>query len=215
MNRSVRGPLAALALSLVVVGALHCGDDAATPAPTGTAGTAGTSGTAGSSANTAGSAGASGSGTAGTGGVGGTGGEVGGAAGTTSTGGAGGGSSGAAGTAAGDPIETTQGCVGKYVDLSAADATRTIEGIGVSWSPPCVEIAAGQTLTWDVNFSVHPLRPGTTSDKAAGSPNNPIPSSDGGPAAAVTFPTAGFYPFHCAYHATPDGKGMVGLVHVK
>ena len=190
LSRSIRASLFASALSLLALLAA-CGDDdsSGTPPPAGGAGTsAGGSSAGGAGGSDVSSAGAGGESNA----------------------------AGAAGGATIDPIETTQGCVGKYTDLSTvADADRKIEGLGVAWTPACVEITAGQSLTWAVDYTTHPLRKGVKGDENAGSPNNPIPDTDSGSPVTVAFPTPGFYPFYCNYHATPDGKGMVGLVHVK
>jgi plastocyanin len=195
-----------LAPLVVVLGlcAANCGEDDPAPAPSGeTAGSAGSSG-----ADAVGGAAGHAHGEAGAGGGAGDGGAAGEA-------GAGGESGASAGGASEDPLVAMQGCEGKFEDRSDPGAERTIEAFGVAWKPPCIEIAAGQTITWAVDFTTHPLHRGTRADENAGSADNPIPNSDSGSNAAVTFPTPGLYPFYCVYHATPDGKGMVGLVRVK
>jgi plastocyanin len=201
-----------LLIAFAVAGfTLNCGGDDPAPAtpPEVTAGAGGTAGEAGAGgdAAAAGSAGHNhelGGSDAGASGEGGGGGAA-----------AGGSDAGAAGGSTEDPLVIAQGCEGKFEDRSDAAADRTIEAFGVAWKPPCMEIAAGQTITWAVDFTTHPLHRGTRADENAGSADNPIPNSDSGSNAAVTFPTPGLYPFYCVYHATPDGKGMVGLVRVK
>lgn len=189
---------------LVAAGvAAGCGGDDADPTPA--AQTGGTAGAGGSDVGAAGHEHEE----AGAGGESGSSGEAG-AAGAGDAG-----ASGAAGGATEDPLVIAQGCEGKFEDRSDASADRKIEAFGVSWKPPCMEIAAGQSITWAVDFTTHPLHRGTRADENAGSPDNPIPNSDSGANATVTFPAPGLYPYYCVYHATPDGKGMVGLVRVK
>lgn len=196
-----RAALPVVALSLASLATIHCGEDDPPAAPAAAGGSA-----AGTGGSNAGGGGASA----------GSGGSTGAAAGAGGTEAAGQGGTAGAGGAAPDPIEVTQNCVGKYVDLaSKTEAERKIEAIGVAWTPNCVEITAGQALQWDVDFTVHPLRKGVTGNADAGTAGNPIPDTDGGAPLTVQFPNPGFYPFYCNYHATPDGKGMIGLVHVK
>ena len=102
-------------------------------------------------------------------------------------------------------------------DRSASVADRTISfgGIGGSstytYSPSCMIIAAGQTVTFQGDFSMHPLARGTVSDADAGSPDNPIPvpPTDGGTSLDVTYPTVGNFPYYCTQHTAEAMNGTV------
>jgi plastocyanin len=103
-----------------------------------------------------------------------------------------------------------------FSDHSAATDAREVDfggTLGLVYSPACMEIAAGQTVTFSGDFSTHPLAPGTgPTASGAGSPNNPIATP--APTAATapfTFPTAGTYPFYCKVHV---GSGMAGVIKV-
>jgi plastocyanin len=71
-------------------------------------------------------------------------------------------------------------------------------------SPRCLQIKAGQTVTWTGSFSTHPL----LADE--GDKPNPISTADtSGASATVTFPTAGTYGFKCQVHASMTGAVLV------
>ena len=103
------------------------------------------------------------------------------------------------------------------VDRTSATADRRI-GFGtalgsgaVSYSPSCIVIATGQSVTFVGNFNTHPLVGGQFNGDA-GSPNNPIGRHDTGNAdLPIAFATAGLFPFYCDLHAPT----MVGVVKVQ
>ena len=101
-----------------------------------------------------------------------------------------------------------------FVDRTAAAAIRTVSfgNAGFTYSPKCILIAAGQSVTFSGMFTSHPLRPGVGANAAAGSANNPIMSTVSGSTAMFTFPAAGTYPYNCSTH---DGSGMNGVVKVQ
>lgn len=101
-----------------------------------------------------------------------------------------------------------------FVDRTATTAIRTVGfgNPGFTYSPKCILIAAGQSVTFSGAFTSHPLRPGVGANAAAGSPNNPIMSTSTGTSAMFTFPAAGTYPYNCSTH---DGSGMNGVVRVQ
>jgi plastocyanin len=107
------------------------------------------------------------------------------------------------------------------VDRTAANADRNIYFGGLNGSgaaaylPQCMIISAGQTVTFQGAFNMHPLAKGAPSDVNAGSPNSPLPDPAHGTGSApfdVTFPTAGNYPYWCTIHYA---EGMTGQVQVK
>ncbi|HXX30824.1 MAG TPA: plastocyanin/azurin family copper-binding protein [Myxococcaceae bacterium] len=105
-------------------------------------------------------------------------------------------------------------------DRSADSADRTVafggfQGSGAfSYSPSCMIIAAGQTVSFQGDFTMHPLSRGTVNDVNAGSPNSPLPlpANDVGSSLAVTFPASGDYPYWCTIHTR---EGMNGAIQVK
>ena len=90
---------------------------------------------------------------------------------------------------------------------SAANApARIIDCSGAaSWcfSPNPIQITAGSTVTW--TNSTGP-RHTATSDAGAWTTGNIAP---GGTSAAVAFPTAGTFPYHCAIHTSMTGTVIV------
>jgi len=97
-------------------------------------------------------------------------------------------------------------------DLSDPDASRVVrfpraDG-GLGYAPPCVRVAAGESVTWRGDFLVHPLT------QFNGDPNSPIDYYDdgGGPDGSITigFPEAGWYGYQCAVHAQ-----MYGAIEVR
>lgn len=110
------------------------------------------------------------------------------------------------------PAETFNGCTafvdGATVSFGGQDGSPLF-----GYSPPCLHVAPGATVTFSGDFSVHPLASGTSpTDRAAGSPNNPIPETVSGSSLTVTFPAAGTYPYFCEMHYA---AGMAGVVRVE
>ena len=106
-------------------------------------------------------------------------------------------------------------------DYSDPDASRVIDFpdssvptapdgalIPLAYSPSCMTIKAGESITWVGNFDVHVL--GADDNK----PNNPIPLSFRDAAAdgslSITFYEAGTFGYECQQHAI-----MRGAVNVK
>lgn len=104
-----------------------------------------------------------------------------------------------------------------FVDRTATGADRTVTfGTGAApfaYTPKCITVAAGQSVTFMGDFSVHPIAPGASpSAPDAGTAGNPIQRTAMGAMTQVTFPTAGTYPYYCVFHY---GGGMVGAVRVR
>jgi plastocyanin len=118
------------------------------------------------------------------------------ACGSTTTGGTTGAGGGASGLVNGcDPSTTT---------VSTGDVTITFPmgAAPAQYSPACVTVHEGSTVTWTGAFADHPLTP-------VGS-GNPIMSTNTGTTASFTFAAAGSFGFHCAIHPTL----MLGAVFV-
>ncbi len=104
-----------------------------------------------------------------------------------------------------------------FVDRTATGADRTVTfGTGAAafaYAPKCITVAAGQSVTFMGDFSVHPIAPGTSpAAPDAGTAGNPIPRAATGSMTQVTFPTAGTYPYYCVFHYA---GGMAGAVRVR
>ncbi len=103
--------------------------------------------------------------------------------------------------------EVVNGCT-SFTDLTQASAP-TINGpmdpLPAQFSPNCVMIHAGQSVTWNVLLSVHILA------AFGGDSPNPIQTTSSGTSVTFTFPTAGTFGYHCATHPTQ----MFGAVKVE
>jgi plastocyanin len=118
----------------------------------------------------------------------------------------------------GDEPAPLNGCTAsEYEDLSAEDAERIVEiaAAGLSFTPPSMIIAAGQTVRFEGSLSAHPLAPGNADDAAAGSPDNPITATSSGNSVEFTFDTAGTFAYFCELHSFGAGMGMAGAIHVR
>jgi plastocyanin len=96
------------------------------------------------------------------------------------------------------PADTVDSCApADFVAANQVDWTFAV-------SPRCLQIKAGQTVTWNGSFTTHPL----LADE--GDTPNPISTADtSGPSATVTFPTAGTFGFKCEVHASMTGAVLV------
>ena len=103
--------------------------------------------------------------------------------------------------------QPVNGCT-TFVDKSQPNDVRDIAfptGVGpVQYSPNCMKIKAGQSVTWNGAFANHPLI------ASGGDAGNPIPTTSTGTTKAFAFPTAGTYGFACQFH----GFSMFGAIQV-
>lgn len=93
-----------------------------------------------------------------------------------------------------------------FEDHTAAGDARAIAfggANGLAYVPSCMEIKAGQIVTWNGDFSLHPLA------AFNGDANSPIQSTSTGTTVQFTFANAGTFGFHCQVHAQ-----MIGAVKV-
>jgi len=101
-----------------------------------------------------------------------------------------------------------------YMDLSGgADTDRVLRPRGTTgYTPHCVIIRAGQSMTFEMDFTMHPLVPGIPHGPTAGATSpNPIARRSSGTLYVAAFATAGLYPFYCGRHGH---VGMAGVVRV-
>jgi plastocyanin len=90
-----------------------------------------------------------------------------------------------------------------YVDRSAAGADRTVTW-GFDQKPKCMKIAKGQTVTFNGDFTQHPLV-----EKGGDTPN-PFASPKGsGGTRTVDFAAAGNFGYVCAIHGSITGAIFV------
>ncbi len=111
-------------------------------------------------------------------------------------------------------VPTLNGCAASaFVDRATGDRTITFgSAVGLKYSPSCMIITAGQSVTFSGDFGSHPLVGGEYMG-TGGSKPNPVPSkSTGTDNTVVTFPTAGLYPYYCNFHAS---SGMTGAIWVQ
>jgi plastocyanin len=125
-----------------------------------------------------------------------------------------------------DPMETPSGAEplalngcdsDAYLDGSPEDAERIVQigAEGLKFTPPCLQIASGQTVTFEGSLTAHPIAPGNPDDAAAGSPGSPIEAVSTGRSVAFTFDGAGTFPYYCELHAFGAGRGMAGAIYVR
>ncbi|NUO52550.1 MAG: hypothetical protein HOV80_27195 [Polyangiaceae bacterium] len=117
----------------------------------------------------------------------------------------------ASGTGTGDP--GPQPCVlADAVDMTA-DGDVTISSMGVNYTPKCVRVAAGTSVTFLSDFNMHPLRGGqVVDDVGMVDPQSPITPQDSGSAVTFMLDEPGEYPYFCSFHAS---IGMFGTIWVE
>lgn len=185
----------------VIIGLAACGDDETTTTTT----------TASSSTADAASSTTGGTGGGGPGGTGGAGGGATSGGGMGGMGGAGGGEGGAGGAGGGSNL--INGCDPAMATDQTGDPTATIMTMGLAYSPKCVRISTGTEVTFNSDFTLHPLRGGTVEGVTpTEDPNSPIKATNTGMMAKFTFPAKGTYGFYCNNHAA---AGMAGAIFVE
>jgi plastocyanin len=78
----------------------------------------------------------------------------------------------------------------------------------MQYTPRCMKIQAGQTVTWRGAFQYHPLEP-AGGDVPSPITIDPMPS---GTERAIVFPNAGFFGFECMTHEAPAMYGAIFVV---
>jgi len=95
------------------------------------------------------------------------------------------------------PPPEVNGCT-SYADMTAGGATidGPMDFNPAQFSPNCVQIKAGQSVTWNVDFAAHPLA------ASGGDSPSPIATTSSGTTVTFTFPNAGAFGYHCLAHPT-------------
>ena len=157
----------------------------------------------------------------------GSGGTAGGAAGGHGGQGGIGGQAGAAGAAGGggsktdggsDRMDAVPGFIA-YMPCESASAyvsntTQIAFGgtLGLNYSPACLKVARGATVTFTGDFATHPLTPSVSRTNPG---PNPIVSTDTGTTASFTFNTSGMFGYFCLQHGNDEGVAMAGMIWVE
>ena len=146
----------------------------------------------------------------------GIGGSSAGAAGTTGSAGATGtaGTTGSGGTGGSSAnFMAVPPCTAESNYMSGTTITFPASATDVSYTPKCLKVTAGATVTFNGDFTVHPLEPSTHRGTLTG---NPITATGTGTTKSFDFPTPGYYAYFCSVHGPSDGAaGMVGVIWVQ
>jgi len=114
-------------------------------------------------------------------------------------------SSSGSGEDAGSDAAVVNGCTA-YTDMTTG--TAVINGpataAAAQYSPNCIHVKVGQSVTWNSDFADHPLV------AFGGDSPNPIQSTATGTTVTFAFPNAGTFGYHCGIHTTL----MFGAVEV-
>jgi plastocyanin len=143
---------------------------------------------------------------------GGDGGSSGGSGGSGSSSTTAGGAGGTGGTGGSAPV-LVNGCDPNALEDRTADATVDItfgDALGLEYSPACIKVKSGTSVTFAGSFFSHPLSAGTVMGTVATpDASSPIQATATGTTATFTIDPAGSYPYYCADHY---GSKMMGLI---
>jgi len=120
----------------------------------------------------------------------------------TACGASGGASPGAAGGGGGGGGAGSGGSTG-----ASADAIAFGGSLGLAYSPASLTVKVGDTVTWQGDFTTHPLVSGAT----CGHPDG-LFATGTGTIFSFTFTAPGTYPYYCDVHCS---LGMTGVVTVE
>jgi len=102
-----------------------------------------------------------------------------------------------------------------FVERGKADEERVIRfggDLGAQYSPRCLIIEAGQSVTFEGPFNEYSLQPGTPEVPTLGSPYNPIYFFFVGERTSYSFPRPGDYIYS---NPAREAQGMRGLIRVR
>ncbi|UQA59735.1 plastocyanin/azurin family copper-binding protein [Polyangium aurulentum] len=106
--------------------------------------------------------------------------------------------------------EGLNGCTAASAEDHTLGTMVTIEGEGTAYTPKCIRIKAGTTVTFESDFAPHPLVGGVVKDGTRSEDeSSPIQSTASGSVASFTFPNAGGYGYYCDAHFA---EGMYGAI---
>ena len=107
------------------------------------------------------------------------------------------------------------GCtVANAQDARGPAADRTVTFANYAYTPRCLRIVAGQTVTFSGAFGSHPLVGGAVENGVpTADPSSPIPVTTSGTTQDVPLPDAGVFPYFCGIHGGPPLE-MEGAIFV-
>ncbi len=99
------------------------------------------------------------------------------------------------------------------VDLTGMGSTTVTFG-GISYTPPCIKVSVGTGVTFDGDFTFHPLMGGevVAGAKVPAGSGPFVPITNTGTTKTFTMSSAGTFPYYCDVHAL---SGMTGVVFVQ
>jgi plastocyanin len=103
---------------------------------------------------------------------------------------------------------------GAAPDMTGMNAVTISFGdaYGFAYSPACIRVRSGTTITFQGDFTAHPLVGGFASRSSAmADPDSPIHAPASGTATAFVAGDASVYPYYCANHF---GSGMMGAIFI-
>ena len=106
-----------------------------------------------------------------------------------------------------DAAAAINGCT-TFTDMTADGGVITgpNSATAAQYSPNCVHVKVGQSVTWNSDFANHPLVP----TAGVGTQPNPITATSTGTTVTIAFPSAGTFAYNCGIHSTT----MLGAVEV-
>jgi len=106
-----------------------------------------------------------------------------------------------------DAAAAINGCT-TFTDMTADGGVITgpSGAVAAQYAPACIQIKAGQSVTWNSDFTNHPLVP----TAGVGTQPNPITATSTGSTVTIAFPSAGTFAYNCGIHSTT----MLGAVEV-
>lgn len=112
----------------------------------------------------------------------------------------------------GSPM-VVNGCTeAEAVDMTGmASVTVTDIAAWVVVHSACVRVSANTEVTWQGDFTIHPLAGGATPNRDDASPISMLNANSGTADASVTLDTPGAYPYFCEIHLTT----MQGVIYVE
>src|SRR5579862_8953969 len=97
----------------------------------------------------------------------------------------------------GDAAAAINGCT-TFTDMTASGGVITgpSGATPAQYTPNCIHIKVGQSVTWNSDFTDHPLVP----TSGVGTQPNPITATSTGTTVTIAFPAAGTFAYNCGIH---------------